>query len=275
EAEDLKQGAWTDLYSLAAVVYSCLRNDPPLPATTRVVRDSMPSMQSVAKTVSEHFGQTYSDAFVQAVSHALVVQPTERPQSVHEFLQEMGLQAPAGLGRFDWRSALGADLLPVREAPSGSHDPTLARTEAQARVQPAVVAPHPPVPRRRGWVWRLAGAVVLLTGLGLAWGPFFDDAPLVAAPEPAPIVATPAPAPAQAVEPSQEATRPAAQAASPASAPRAAARPARPALKPLCADSGVFGRPICLFRECLKAENYNRPVCVESRNPANQPAATP
>ncbi len=271
EAEDLKQGPWTDLYSLASVVYSCLRNDPPLPATARVVRDSMPSMRSVAETVRGHFGQTYSDAFVQAISHALAVQPDERTQSVQEFVQEMGLLAPAGLGKFDWRSALGADLLPIREDVSQAEEATQAQTQAQI----VTVLPAAPVRRRRAWVWGLAGVgAALLFALGINWGLLFDDAPVVAAPEPAPIITAPPLAPAQAAEPTPEAAPPVASPAVPA-APRVVARPAKPAIKPLCADSGVFGRPLCLFRECLKAENYNRPVCVESRKSANQPAAPP
>ncbi len=38
---DLRQGPWSDLYSLAAVVHGCLCNDTPLPATLRSIRDRM------------------------------------------------------------------------------------------------------------------------------------------------------------------------------------------------------------------------------------------
>ncbi|MEK9802485.1 MAG: serine/threonine-protein kinase [Curvibacter sp.] len=110
EAEDLQQGPWTDLYSLAAVVYSCLRNDPPLPATTRVVRDSQPSVRSVAATVREHFGLTYSEPFVRTIQHALSVQPSDRPKSLAAFVTEMKLKAPPRLSKFDWRAELGASL---------------------------------------------------------------------------------------------------------------------------------------------------------------------
>lgn len=39
--DDLRQGPWSDLYSLAAVVHGCLCNDTPLPATLRSIRDRM------------------------------------------------------------------------------------------------------------------------------------------------------------------------------------------------------------------------------------------
>jgi len=278
------------------VVYSCLRNDPPLPATARVVRDSMPSVGSVAATVKEHFGNEYSDAFVQAISHALAIQPAERPQSVHEFVQEMGLQAPAGLGKFNWRSALGVDLLPDPQ----DHSRSNLQTQAPTQTVPVTAPVTARIPARRwhGRAWALMGVVALLAVLGIYWG-LSSDLPLVAAPEPAPIPASamsraavpepaapdptdPWPAAAQADAPVQAGeirTPPAAAArpASPASAPRAVARPAKPRPpKPLCVDANFFAYPVCLFRECLKKENFNHPVCVESRrNSANQPAPAP
>jgi len=300
QADDLKQGPWTDLYALAAVVYSCLRNDPPLPATARVVRDSMPSVGSVAATVKAHFGNAYSDAFVQAISHALAIQPAERPQSVHEFVQEMGLHAPAGLGKFDWRSALGVDLLPDPQDHSGANLKTQPPTQTVPVTAPATAPVTARIPARRwhGRAWALMGAVALLAVLGIYWG-LSSDLPLVAAPEPAPMpapamsravvpdpaapdptdpwpVANQTDAPAQAGE-ALTAPAPAARPASPASAPRAVARPAKPRPpKPLCVDANFFAYPVCLFRECLKKENFNHPVCVESRrNSANQPTPAP
>lgn len=107
EIEDLQQGPWTDLYSLAAVVYGCLCNDPPMPATSRLVRDNQPSVASVAQTLNQHFGQTYSEAFVATIEHALKIQPQDRPQTVAAWVSEMALDATQDLARFDWRADLG------------------------------------------------------------------------------------------------------------------------------------------------------------------------
>ncbi|MDP3700884.1 MAG: serine/threonine-protein kinase [Hylemonella sp.] len=296
EADDLKQGAWTDLYALAAVVYGCLRNDPPLPATTRVVSDSMPSVRDVAHTVKEHFGHAYSDAFVQTISHALSVQPAERQQSVPEFVREMGLQAPAGLGKFDWRSALGVDLLPDREDSSRLPWQTQPQTVSQAVSQTAVpVASTPPARHRRGRSWGVMAVAALLAAMGLYWG-LSDEATMVAAPEPAPMPApvvsrAPAPEPAasdpadpgpvagqpEGPAPTDEvrsAPAPVAKTDRLAPAARPVARaPKPPGPKPLCADANFFSQPLCLFRECLKKENLNHPVCVESRrSTATQPS---
>ena len=111
-AADLPQGPWTDLYSIAAVVHGCLCNEAPLPATFRVLRDGMPTFASVASTVQTHFGQSYSREFVQAIGHALAIQPKDRPQSVQAFSDEMALQPPVDIQQFAWRE--GLDLLQTR-----------------------------------------------------------------------------------------------------------------------------------------------------------------
>ena len=264
QADDLKQGPWTDLYALAAVVYSVLCNEPPPPATARVVRDSLTPVRSVVATIQAHFGQAYTPAFAQAISHALALQPSERPQDVQEWVRDMGLQAPAGLGKFDWRSALGRPLQP--EAPEGTQATTQIPTQAQ-QIQTQI---QPPQRRRRGWLAVVAVGVLVMGGLGLYLGLPSGDVPLVVAPEPAPVpllalpAAEPDPAASDPTDPWPVAAQPG-KPAGPVAASRPAARQAKPQAKQLCANTNFFSQQLCLFRECLKKENYNHPICVESR----------
>ena len=299
EAVDLKQGPWTDLYSLAAAVYSCLCNDPPLPATARAVRDSLLPVRQIVGTVKKHFGLTYSESFVRTIQHALALQPADRPQSLAAFVTEMKLSAPSGLGKFDWRAALGAELLPSAEASTASG--VTESVHAQGRVDAATtVVPQPAHAdldarshgrRLRPWmVGALLGAVALLAGalLYTRWG---DEVSLVAVPEPA---AMPAPvtaqAPASGAMDAVDARDPAAQAqqpvlpatlevasgvSAPTSSAVAAKAPAASAKKPatkqpipdrlLCADSSFVMRPVCIYRQCLKPENAKRPICIEQK----------
>ncbi|GGA93499.1 serine/threonine-protein kinase [Polaromonas eurypsychrophila] len=111
-APEMRQGPWTDLYALAAVVHGLLCNKPPLPATLRAVRDRLPPFERVARTVQEQFGLTYSPAFVQAIGQALAIAPKNRPQTVAALVQAMGLETPNGMSRFDWRGELGAIWVP-------------------------------------------------------------------------------------------------------------------------------------------------------------------
>ncbi|WP_246483473.1 serine/threonine protein kinase [Paenacidovorax monticola] len=121
QGSGLPQGPWSDLYSLAAVVYGCLCNDTPLPATLRSIRDRMVRFPRVAKTVRRQFGVEYSAPFVAAIAQALELQPEKRPQSIDEFLQAMDMvSAPEGLAHFNWRAELGSVWQPA----DGSCEPS-------------------------------------------------------------------------------------------------------------------------------------------------------
>lgn len=107
-AEEFAQGPWSDLYSLAAVVYGCLCNDAPLPATLRSLRDRMVPFSRVVRTVRHQFGQPYSAPFVHAISQSLKLPPAARPQTIDAFLALMEMGAPpAGMDHFDFRAGLG------------------------------------------------------------------------------------------------------------------------------------------------------------------------
>ncbi len=302
ETEGLSQGPWTDLYSLAAVIYGCLRNDPPLPATTRVVRDTMPSVQSVAATVEQHFGLHYSEAFLQTLAQALAIQPDGRPQSVPDFVQAMGLQPPPALGKFDWRAELGAPL--QRQTDSGGDSDSAGESVwlTQPQTVPVRAATAHTAAHWAAWLPRqallLAVLAVVLLLLALYGEDWLGDGLPVAAPEPATVpAAVPVPAieavaalppgsaasqpqlPADAAGPAASAPVTAAVAEERKTAAAAAERPASPASapqrklpsrqavsapKPLCADANFVYRPICLHLECQKPENRNRPVCIET-----------
>jgi hypothetical protein len=74
----MTQGAWTDLYALASVVYYCIVGHSPITSVERVMGDPLPRLSRVAA------GQ-YSATFLAAIDAALAVRPADRPQSVAEF----------------------------------------------------------------------------------------------------------------------------------------------------------------------------------------------
>ena len=115
DARDMAQGPWSDLYSLAAVVHGCLANDLPLPATFRVLRDRMPSMQEVAQLAQTEHGRVYSSAFVKTLDRSLAIRPEQRPQSVQAFADGLDLQTPLDMAQFDWRAEMGSGWQLSRE----------------------------------------------------------------------------------------------------------------------------------------------------------------
>ena len=265
ESDDLKQGAWTDLYALAAVVYSCLRNDPPMPATVRVVRDSQPSVRSVVAAVKEHFGLAYSDEFVRTIQHALAVQPADRPQSLAAFVTEMKLKAPPRLSKFDWRAEIGSSLKTEDEYNSRQFWHTQPHAASEAPAGKAVRAS-----RKQRWGWPVLAGGVLLAGAGLIWALmgniiWREAGSRVARPEavaPAPVtpaaepVASPAGADGSAPAPTGPVVE--AEAAKPVPEP-----PSKPAPKPVPKRSESAARPAT-----------PRSASVEERKPVARPVVT-
>lgn len=140
---DLPQGPWSDLYSLATVVYGCLCNDMPVPSTLRAIRDRMVPFVRVARTVEQQLGQAYSPSFVNAITQALALQPQDRPQSIDAFLQLLEMDsAPAPLEFFDFRASLGGLWVEPTDQPSPSQLPTIDLSTAYV-AEPATVVATP------------------------------------------------------------------------------------------------------------------------------------
>ena len=137
----MKPGPWSDVYSLAAVLYAAAMGKAPMPSISRLVRDDLVPAQVAARG-------RYSASFLAAIDAGLVVRPEQRPQTLQEF-----------------RS--GFD----RPEPS-EPDITLPATEPAAAVDLALEPPAPPAPpapaSRTRW-WLLAGALALGA---LAWAVF-------------------------------------------------------------------------------------------------------
>lgn len=72
------QGAWTDLYALAATLYHAISGNPPQEATSRQLTDRLTSALEVGK-------DEYRETFLKAIDWALALRPEERPQSIAEW----------------------------------------------------------------------------------------------------------------------------------------------------------------------------------------------
>ncbi len=78
EVASMRQGAWTDLYAVAGVVYAAVTGRVPMPAIERLMDDRLQPLSDIAK------GQ-YSEPFLAAIDAALSLHPRNRPQSAAEF----------------------------------------------------------------------------------------------------------------------------------------------------------------------------------------------
>ena len=213
ESSAMTQGAWTDLYALASVVYAAVTGHAPVSSVERLMDDRL-------QPLSELAAGRYSEPFLAAIDAALALRPKDRPQTVAAFralLDGREAQVEASVG---FASTFGAPLdsaLPEVTAPPA---PRLAPT-ARAIVPdtalgraPRPIGPAVPTRPSRGLVYALLGTLSLL-GLAAA-GYYFGGereakqgteagveatapAASIAAPAPVPVV-VPVPAPVPVID---------------------------------------------------------------------------
>ena len=209
EIPGMKQGPWTDVYALAAVVHFAIIGKTPPPSVGRLLGDTyVPLAQAAAGR--------YSETFLKAIDHALVVKPEDRTQSIAQLRAEMGLDhgAPA--------AAPGTGA-PLRVAAAASN------------ATPAGPAVAEPLRKNTALIGLVGGGVVLaaLAFGGYSWlSPAARPAPVAAVSAAAPPATTPAtpapaspgagPAPVLAAAPGPATTPAATTATTPATAPAAA-----------------------------------------------------
>ncbi|HEY1151505.1 MAG TPA: serine/threonine-protein kinase, partial [Pseudoduganella sp.] len=83
--ESMRQGAWTDIYSLSAVVYSAIAQKAPPAAVARMLKDPIVPLSSEPRA-------GYSAQFLAAIDRGMSVRPEERPQTIAEFALLLGIE---------------------------------------------------------------------------------------------------------------------------------------------------------------------------------------
>ena len=242
EAGAVRQGPWTDLYSLGATLHHMLLGRPPAPATARTVHDEVSAL-----TTAQLPG--CSETFLQTVDWMLCPRPTDRPQSVAELRDVLEGRArppqrraveptpthwertsvvarPPGEGR----SGVPADDAATQyvQPPAGAQAPATAAAATAAAAGPAAGAP----PRRSPLVAGLALAAAAVVVAFWWWPQQSPPAPGVPLPASAPGAAVALAVPASAAVPSAPLAPPVASVASPEAPAKPAALKPTPTLKP-------------------------------------------
>ena len=135
EMPSMRQGPWTDVYALCAVVYAAVMGHKPPVAVARSVSDNyVPLLQCAAGR--------YSPAFLQAIDAGLRFRPDERTQSINSLRQALGLQPqPAAASEPLPLQAAVTTLTTAPALESGAWNATVALT--RQRTAPGETARLP------------------------------------------------------------------------------------------------------------------------------------
>ncbi|MET3478286.1 serine/threonine-protein kinase [Variovorax atrisoli] len=87
EMPDMSQGAWTDVYALAAVMHVAVCGRAPPPSVARLLSDSY-----VPLAGNEILRKRYSPRLLEAIDAGLGVRPEQRPQSMAELRAALDLE---------------------------------------------------------------------------------------------------------------------------------------------------------------------------------------
>jgi serine/threonine protein kinase len=177
ESTSMKQGAWTDVYALSAVLYAAITGRAPLPSVSRMVTDDMvPASQAGAGH--------YSREFLAAIDQGLAVRPENRPQDMAALRQlfSFGLgtptvaaSAPAPLSTLADDGATVVVPRPLAPPPPVS-TPAPRPAAAPAPVPPIrLLNPDPSAPSRRGVY--VAGGLAVAALAAAAWWFGLREAP--------------------------------------------------------------------------------------------------
>ncbi|MFO1294433.1 MAG: serine/threonine-protein kinase [Rubrivivax sp.] len=237
EIPGMKQGAWTDVYALAAVVYFAIMGRTPPPSVSRMLNDTY---QPLAQAAAGRYGEP----FLRAIDRALAVRPEERTQTIGELRQQLGL-GDAALDPLAALPPVPGGTLPA--AAAGADAPATPSASAQAAAAaampraapaapltppPTAAPPAAPAGKRRGAALGIGIGIgaVLLAALGL--GVYSFVAPGGMTHPAAPSASAAAAAGPASAAPAVVAAAPAASAPAPAAEPSSAPAPPAAATVP-------------------------------------------
>lgn len=124
EMPGIRQGPWTDLYALGAVLHWIITGQTPPPAVGRMLRDPYEALTVRA-------AGRYSEALLNSIDRCLALKGEDRPQSVAQLRALLGPAAPV-----ETQALPAPTAIPVQESASASASASASEPDSSNPISP-------------------------------------------------------------------------------------------------------------------------------------------